>query len=199
MKIMLIGATGTIGKAVTQALAEHELILVGNASGQYQVDIEDRVTIERLFAQVGKVDAIISTAGKIEFGIITELTLAQFATTINSKIIGHINLLQIGSKFVNQGGSITFTSGFLAQNPSPGSSAVSLANAALDSLAKAAALEFEGQFRVNTVSPRFVKETMEMMGMDSSTGISAVDTAKAYKHAVLSTCNGAAIDVTECI
>lgn len=195
MKIVLIGATGTIGKAIVEELKEHEVIRVGSKSGDHQVDIEDRSSIESLFKNIGTVDAIISTTGQIAFAPVQELTYEQIKQTVDSKIMGHINLFQVGSDYVREGGSITLSSGYLAQNPMAGGAAVSMVNAALDSFAKAAAFELGSSLRVNTVSPRFVKETMELMGMDSTTGISAADTAKAYRHAVESDETGQAFDV----
>jgi hypothetical protein len=43
----------------------------------------------------------------------------------------------------------------------------------------------------------FVKETMEMMGMDPSSGLSAADTAKAYVTAVEGTMNGETLDAPD--
>jgi len=197
MKILLIGATGMIGKAVTEELKEHNIIKVGNKGGDYQVDIESQSSIEALFEHVGQVDAIISTTGLIAFAPLDALTDEQYAMTVNNKILGHINLFQVGKKYVSEGGSFTLTSGYVAQNPIPGSAAVSMVNAALDAFVKAAALELQETLRINTVSPRFVKETMEIMGMDSSEGISAADTAKAYRHAVESNDTGKAMDVVD--
>jgi NAD(P)-dependent dehydrogenase (short-subunit alcohol dehydrogenase family) len=194
MKIVLIGATGTVGSAVTKELSEFDVVKVGFSGGDYQVDIEDRAALDALFEQIGMVDAIISTTGQIAFGPIKELNYEQFATTVNSKILGHINLFQAGREYVKKGGSMTFTSGYLAQHPIEGSSAVSLVNAALDSFAKAAALELADELRVNTVSPRFLKETLEQMGMETAEGVSAADTAKAYRHAILATETGQAFD-----
>ncbi|MEH6712844.1 MAG: short chain dehydrogenase [Paraglaciecola polaris] len=199
MKIVLIGATGMIGSAVSNELKEHEIISAGFKNGQYQVDIENRDSIEAMFEDVGQVDAVISTTGLIAFAPLNELTIEQFRMTINNKILGHINLLQIASQYIRDGGSITFTSGYVAQNPMPGSSSVSLVNAALDAFVKAAALELGSKLRINTVSPRFVKETMTLMGMDSTDGVSAVDTANAYRHAIESNETGKAFDVVDYI
>jgi hypothetical protein len=58
-------------------------------------------------------------------------------------------------------------------------------------------LELGSSLRINTVSPLFVKETMEIMGMDSSEGISAADTAKAYRYALESNDSGKALDVRD--
>ncbi|REG82143.1 short chain dehydrogenase [Marinomonas pollencensis] len=195
MKIVLIGATGTIGKAVANALEQHELIQVGYKGGDYQVNIESRDSISALFDQIGEVDAIVSTAGAVAFSPVKDLTYDQFKLSLDNKLMGQLNLFQIGQKYVREGGSITLSSGVLAQHPMEGGAAVSLVNAALDSFAKAAAFELGDSLRVNTVSPHFVKETMEAMGMDSTGGISAADTAKAYKHAVSSKETGQAFDV----
>ena len=86
----------------------------------------------------------------------------------------------------------------LARQPIPGSAVVAMANGALDAFARAASLEIES-FRLNTVAPVFVKETMEMMGMDSSQGVSAADTAKAYLAAVEGDYHGQTLDVTDFI
>lgn len=197
MKILLVGATGTIGKAVAEELKEHNIIRVGFNHGDYKVEIEDPDSIKALFKQIGTVDAIISTAGLIAFAPLKELEYDNIKKSVDNKILGHINLFQIGSEYVQEGGSITFTSGYLAQNPMVGGSAVSMVNAALDSFAKATALELGPSLRVNTVSPRFVKETMDLMGMDSTEGISAADTAKAYRHAIESQETGQVFDVVD--
>ena len=79
MKIILIGATGTIGRAVAQELGQrHEIITVGKTQGQHQVDITRSDSIRALFEQVGKVDAIVSTAGALHFGPLAEMTAEQF-------------------------------------------------------------------------------------------------------------------------
>ncbi|MFC5586136.1 short chain dehydrogenase [Nitratireductor kimnyeongensis] len=195
MKILLIGATGTIGKAIATELKDHDVLAVGNSSGDYQVDLNDNVSIEALFDKTGKVDAVISTAGSIVFAPVKDLTEAQYNEAVAGKLTNHLNLFRIAQNYITEGGSFTLTSGDLAQNPMPGGAAVSMVNGALDSFAKAAALETGKALRVNTVSPHFVKETMEMMGMDSTSGISAADTAKAYRHAVESTESGQIFDV----
>lgn len=199
MKVLLIGATGTIGKAIGANLNDHEVVKVGNSGGDYQVDMNDNASIEALFAKTGNVDAVISVAGSIVFSPVKDLTADQYQDAINGKLLNHLNLFRIAQNHVNEGGSITFTSGDLAQNPMPGGAAVSLVNAALDSFVKAAALETGDALRVNTVNPHFVKETMEMMGMDSSSGISAADTAKAFRAAIEGKESGKIFDVPDYI
>ena len=196
MKIILIGATGTIGQKVNERLQEnHEVIPVGFKDGDYQVDIADKNSIQDLFNQVGEVDAVISTTGLSAFGALDELTDEQFALGWNNKLMGQINILRVGQSFVREGGVILLTSGMLANEPMPGSASTSAANGALNSFVNAASLELGNRLRINAISPIFVKETMEMMGMDSSNGMSATDTAKAYQAALEGSMTGEVIDV----
>jgi len=195
MKILLVGASGIVGKAIATELSDHEVIAASFKNSEYQVNIEDKASIQALFERVGQVDAVISTAGLIAFAAVNELTEQDYNTTVGNKLMGNIQLFHVATKYIKQGGSFTFTSGFLAQNPMPGSAVVSMVNAALDAFAKAAGLELKNTLRVNTVSPRFVKETMALMAMDTSTGISAADTAKAFRYAIESDRTAQAFDV----
>lgn len=53
MKIILVGASGTIGKAVDAELGKrHEVVRVSRNSGDVQVDISDPGSIHRLYEQV---------------------------------------------------------------------------------------------------------------------------------------------------
>jgi len=198
MKILLVGATGTIGQQVEQRLAAaHEVVSVGFEGGDFQADIADKKSLQRLFDQVGAVDAVVSTAGLAEFGPLDALTDAQFATGWSNKLMGQINLVRIGRAYVRPGGVILLTSGMLANEPMPGSAAVSAVNGAINSFVKAAALELGDGLRINAVSPVFVKETMETMGMDGSAGMSAADTAKAYAAALDGAMTGEVVDVRD--
>ena len=161
------------------------------------MDIADKGSIKTLFEQVGTVDALISTTGLAEFGPLDQLSDAQFSVGWNNKLMGQINLVRIGKTYVKPNGVILLTSGMLANEPMPGSAAVSAVNGAINSFVNAAALEFGDRLRINAVSPVFVKETMVAMGMDSSTGMSADDTAKAYVAALEGSMNGEVIDVRD--
>lgn len=198
MRIMIVGATGTIGKAVASLLAgDHEIVRVGHSDGEHRVDLGARDSIERLYEAVGPLDAVISTAGLANFGPFAGLDDAAFDLALSNKLLGQVNLVRIGMDRINDGGSFTLTSGILARQPMPGSTAISMANGGLESLAKAVALELDRGIRVNVVAPAFVKETMEMMGMDPTPGLSAADTAKAYRAAVEGDANGMTLDAPD--
>jgi len=197
MKILLIGASGTIGQAVAKALgAEHEVIAANYSGTGFTVDIGNQASIRALLEQVGKVDAIVSTAGLANFAPLNQLTDGDYELALNNKLMGQISLMRLGKEYLNEGGSVTLTSGVLAREPMPGSSVISMANGALESYVKASALELE-DIRFNVVAPVFVKETMAMMGMDTDGGLSADDTAKAYVTAVTGAMHGQTLDAPD--
>ncbi len=194
MKTLLIGASGTIGKAVAGRLAEnHELIVAGYSNGDVRVDLGNTESIRSMFAEVGNVDAVISTVGVANFGPFDQLPDDEYQLALSNKLMGQVNLVRLGRGYINQGGSITLTSGVLSREPMQGSVAVSMVNGALESFVKAAALELDS-FRLNVVSPIFVKETMAMMGMDTDGGLSASDTAKSYLASFNGSMHGATLD-----
>jgi len=198
MKVLLVGATGTIGQKVHERLAkQHDVITAAHRGGDHQVDIADKASIQKLFTQVGEVDAVISTAGSAAFAPLSELSDEQFSLAWNNKLMGQINLLRVGRPHIRGGGVVLLTSGMLASEPMPGSASVSAANGAINAFVRAAALELGDSLRINAISPIFVKETMEMMGMDSASGMSASDTAKAYQVVMEGSATGEVIDVRD--
>lgn len=116
MKIIVIGASGTIGRAVSEELSQrHEVIRVGRTRGDYQVDITSQESVEALFAQTGEVDAIVSTTGNLHFGPLSTMTDSQFNLGLQDKLLGQIRLALVGQHFLRDGGSITLVSGIVAQ------------------------------------------------------------------------------------
>jgi NAD(P)-dependent dehydrogenase (short-subunit alcohol dehydrogenase family) len=196
MKIVIVGATGTIGKAVVSALqGKHEVIAVSRSSPQYPADITDKASLEKAFAAIGKVDAIVSAAGGAVFKPLAALTDADFEKCLNDKLMGQVNVVRVGSQYVRPGGSITITSGALAGEPMPGAAAISMVNAGLEGFGRAAALELgSDKVRVNVVSPPWVTETLIAYKMDPAQGMPAADVAKAYVKSVEGDANGQTID-----
>lgn len=197
MKILIIGASGTIGKAVYERLSgENELITANYNGGGVTVDLGDKDSIKKMFEQVGHVDAVVSAAGQANFVPLEAHSDQDFELALNNKLMGQVNLLRVGRDYINNDGSITLTSGVLSRQPMPGSASISMANGALESFVKAAALELK-HLRVNVIAPAFVKETMVMMGMDPEWGISAANTAKVYELAVKGDMHGQTMDVAQ--
>ncbi|WP_455893838.1 short chain dehydrogenase [Pseudomonas palmensis] len=161
MKIILIGAGGTIGSAVARELEQrHEVIRVGRNSGDLQADISDSASIRRLFEQTGRFDALVCAAGNVVFAPLDELDEQGFALGLNDKLMGQVNLLLIGREFINDGGSFTFTTGVTSQDPIRTGTSASLVNGAIDAFVRAAAIELPRGLRVNAISPTVLLEAM---------------------------------------
>ena len=201
MKIVVIGASGTIGSAVVKLLKQrHQVIAVSRSTGDYRADIISKDSLETAFGAIGKVDAIVSATGGAVFKPLAALTDADFEKSLHDKLMGQVNIVRVGSQHVLSGGSITLTSGVLAQRPMPGSAAISLVNAGLEGFARAAALELKAtNVRVNVVSPPWVKETLVALKMDPSPGMPADDVAKAYAQSVEGNASGEVIDARKVV
>ncbi len=181
MKIIIIGASGTIGKAVTEALgARHQVVKVGKTRGDLQVDLASTDSIKRLFKKAAPFDAVVCAAGAARFAPLQKLTDEDFAFSLANKLMGQVNLVRLGIDHINDRGSFTLTSGVLAVEPMPGSAAISLINAGLEGFVRAAALELPRGVRVNVVSPPWVSETLKSMGKDPAAGMPAAKVAAAY-------------------
>jgi NAD(P)-dependent dehydrogenase (short-subunit alcohol dehydrogenase family) len=165
MKILIVGASGTIGAFVAGALAErHEIVKAGSKSGDVRVDIKDAGSIRKMLDTVGKVDAVVCTAGKVHFGEFAKMTETEIAIGLKDKLMGQVNLVLIGRDFVNDGGSFTLTSGVLSHEPIRFGAGASLVNGALDSFVRAAAIELPRGMRINAISPGVLEESLPSYG-----------------------------------
>lgn len=195
MRIIVVGATGTIGSAVAGALStQHEVVAVGNTRGELQVDLSSGKSIAALFEQTGPFDALVCAAGRAAFGGLRDVDEEGFRLSLLNKGLGQINLVRLGLDTVRDRGSFTLTSGVLSREPIPQSVAISPANAAVEAFVAAAALGMERGVRVNVVSPPWVAETLEQMGSDPSSGMPAAQVARAYLESVEGQRNGEVID-----
>jgi NAD(P)-dependent dehydrogenase (short-subunit alcohol dehydrogenase family) len=160
VKILVVGANGTIGKAVAAELsARHEIVSAGRSSGDYRVDIADRESIRALYASIGRLDAVACAAGNVHFGPLETMLPEQFEIGLRDKLMGQVNLVLAGRDAVAPGGSFTLISGILSRDPIRAGSSASMVNGALESFVRAAAIELTDR-RINVVSPTVLEESM---------------------------------------
>lgn len=187
MKILLIGASGTIGSAIDNELSpRHEIVRIGRHSGDLHVDISDSSSIRALFEKTGRFDALVCAAGNVTFAPLDEMTQDSFALGLKDKLMGQVNLLLIGREFANDGGSFTFTTGVLSHDPIRSGASAALVNGALDSFVRAAAIELPRGLRVNSVSPNVLLEAMDNYApyFRGYKPVPAADVALAYAKSV---------------
>ncbi|MDE4970031.1 short chain dehydrogenase, partial [Francisella tularensis subsp. holarctica] len=78
---------------------------------------------------------------KVAFKNITEIEQQDWNLSLINKLLGQINLVQIGSKYINDGGSFTITSGILNVEPIAMGSIAATVIDGLEGFVKAASLE----------------------------------------------------------
>ena len=194
MRILVVGATGTIGRAVIAALsASNEVISASLRNATVKVNIAEPASIQQMYRSVGRLDAVVCAAGQAKFAPLAQLSDADFRFCLDNKLMGQVNLVRFGIQHVEDGGSFTLTTGILAQAPIPGSAAISLVNAAVEGFIRAAALEAPRNIRVNAVSPPWVTETLQALKMDTSQGLPAAIVARAYVRSVTGTDTGSTL------
>ena len=195
MRVVVVGASETIGSAVVAALsARHDVVAVGNKQGAIRVDLASADSIQQMFQAVGTFDALVSTAGRAAFAGLDDLKDTDFQLGLSNKLMGQVNLVRIGRQFANDRASFTLTSGVLSREPMKGSASISMVNAGLEGFARAAALELPRGMRINVVSPPWVTETLIARKMDPSIGLPAATVAKAYLASVEGTATGQTLD-----
>ena len=179
-KVLVLGSTGLVGKALVEKLkGTVEVVEASFNHPENPFDIANPQSLKALFEKVGKVDAILCTAGVVRMADWATADNAEWEFGIQNKMMGQINTLRFGEKYVKDGGAIVLSTGILAQYPFKGSSIVTTVNAAVEAAVKSAAVEVD-RIRFNAVSPGWVAETMVAMGMDPEPGLPAADVAQFY-------------------
>jgi NAD(P)-dependent dehydrogenase (short-subunit alcohol dehydrogenase family) len=195
MRILVVGATGTIGRAVVAALsAGNEIVPASRQSTAVTVDLADPASVRNMYQSVGKLDAVVCAAGQAKFAPLAQLSDADFRFCLDNKLMGQVNLVRFGFPHIADRGSFTLTTGILARSPMPGSVAISLVNAGVEGFVRAAALEAPRGIRVNAVSPPWVSETLQALKMDPSQGLPAAVVARAYARSVTGNDNGSTLE-----
>ncbi len=176
-------------------LPDHDVLQVTRSHTPVTVDIGNPESISRMYDAVGPVDAVVSAAGATRRKPLSQLTDEDFAFSLANKLMGQINLVRYGLDYVADGGSFTVTTGVLGRQPIIGSEAIAVVNLGLEGFVRAAALEMPRCLRVNAVSPPWVTETLQAIGLQGVNGLPAAAVARMYLEAIMGTQNGDVIGV----
>jgi NAD(P)-dependent dehydrogenase (short-subunit alcohol dehydrogenase family) len=182
MKIIIVGASGRIGKEVDKALSvSHDIVRVGVRSGDIQCDYTIPESVRDMFDKVGEFDSLISVIGGDSiFKPFADLDNEDYRYGFERKFLGQIRFLKLGESFVRDNGAFVFTSGFLSQYPNPASIATGPLNAAVNTFVKNTASLLPRGIRINVVSPSPIVEP----GQEGKGLVTAAETAKLYVEAV---------------
>jgi NAD(P)-dependent dehydrogenase (short-subunit alcohol dehydrogenase family) len=160
MKIIMVGATGTMGTFLSKSFEkEHEIVRVASKGGDIDTDITSVESIEKMFKAVGPFDALISTAGPSFVGPWDKLNDTTFRQGVDGKMMGQINLVLIGQKYINPKGSFTLITGALNHEPQRNFTNASAANGAVEGFVRGASIELGNGVRINAVSPTVIENS----------------------------------------
>lgn len=200
MRILVIGGNGTIGSKVSAHFKDkNQVIIAGRSKGDIRVDIADSSSIKSMFEKSGKFDAIICIAGNSKWAAFDELSEEDYYIGLKSKLMGQVNLVRIGQHYLNPKGSITLTTGILADDPVLKTTSAALVNGGIHSFVKAVSLEIENGIRVNVIAPGLVEDSYEKL-KDYFPGHIPVPMNKvlaAYERSVLGRDHGQVIRIYE--
>lgn len=199
MKVLVVGASGTIGQAVVKELEGDgvEIIKASRNNSDVTVDITSQESIQAMFEQVGPVDALISTLGSAHFGPVAEMTPEQNQVAVDSKLLGQVNLALLGLDSIKDNGSITLITGILMDDPLVGAASAAMANGGVRAFVKSAAIELPRGIRINSVSPNVVEESLEKYGslFVGFEAVQARQVALAFKKSVYGAQTGQSYNV----
>jgi NAD(P)-dependent dehydrogenase (short-subunit alcohol dehydrogenase family) len=195
MDVLVIGASGTIGRAVAGDLAgRHRVLASSRSRSEHEVDIRSAASVRRLFERVGPVDAVVCVAGEAIFRPLTEQTDEDAALGLTYKLTGQLNVVRVGLELLRDNGSFTLTSGITSRQPIPGSSAYSTVNAGIEGFVRGAALDLPRGIRINAVCPNWVDVTLAGYGMDPAWGVPVEQVVPGFAESVEGGRTGQVID-----
>ena len=193
MRVVVIGATGLLGKAVAALLTDkgHEVVQASRNTLP-SLNLGDPASIEAFYKTLGEMDAVICTApqGGGGMGQLTGFSDEVIDSYTQSKLIGQVNLVRKGLSNIRTGGVFILTggmSGFLAL---PKSSISAMLNMALDKFVNRVAPELQDGRRIVIVHPAAVREWAIKLGMDGAHFPSAATVAETYLKALEGTNTG---------
>ena len=166
LRILVIGASGLLGRAIVAELGErHDIVAAGSKSGAIRIDIVDPASIVAGLEAAAPLDAVVCAAGSVDFPPLATIAPAPLAQSpyglgLINKLMGQVNLALAARDRLRDGGSITLIAGVLADAPIVAGSSASMVNGALESFVLAAAIEMPRGIRINAVSPTVFEEAM---------------------------------------
>lgn len=162
MRVLVVGASGTVGKAaVSQLSRRHQIVTAGRSGADVSVDLMNEASVRQMYVGLGTIDAVVACAGHAHFGPVTAMTPVEFRKGLDDKLMGQIHLVLLGLSHISDGGSFTLTSGILDRDPVRAGANAAAVNGAIGAFVRSAAIEMPRGIRINAVSPGLLEESAQ--------------------------------------
>ena len=201
-KIIVIGATGKLGKVVVEGLQkDYEVIRASRSGPDLKIDAFDFESVSDVLASIGPFDGLVSCIGGTPFKIFDELTMEDFAAGLATKCFSQLNLAKAAIPFLCENGSITLTSGIIGDEPIIAGSCAAAANGALNMCVSTLAAEYAGKLRINVVSPSIIENSVDHYGMlfDGFEPTSNRSIIHAYRRTISAPITGQVLSLTRAL
>jgi NAD(P)-dependent dehydrogenase (short-subunit alcohol dehydrogenase family) len=166
-KVVVVGGSSGIGLSTAELARRNgaDVIIASRSAAKLDpiaerlnaiaipTDVTSDDSVASLFKATGPVDHVVVTAAQLRSGPFKTVPMDDVRSTLESKVWGAWRVARAAQ--FRPGGSLTLVSGFLSVRPRPNSAIVAVVNGALESLARALALEL-APVRVNCVSPGII-------------------------------------------
>lgn len=189
MRVLIVGAFGTIGSYVTQELAhDTDIITAGYSQGDIRVDLNSIDSINEMYEKIEMdLDAVICVASRgVILKHLTEMTVKDYQVSLQQKFYGQIHLVLSGIQKLREGGSFTLTTGIMNRDFIKHGSAPAIVNNAVEGFVKSASLELPNKLRLNAVSPALLEDSVEAYAeyCPGYEPVSGQKVARAYRRSV---------------
>ena len=201
-KIIVVGATGKLGRVVVEGLwKDYEVIRAGRSGPDLKIDAFDFESVSDILASVGPFDGLVSCIGGTPFKTFEELTMDDFAAGLSTKCFSQLNLAKAAIPFLSENGSITLTSGIIGDEPIIAGSCAAAANGALNMCVSTLAAEYAGKLRINVVSPSIIENSVDHYGMlfDGFEPTSNESIIHAYRRTISAPITGRVMSLTRAL
>ncbi len=198
-KIIVVGATGKLGKVVTAGLEkDYEVVRAGRNGAVLKIDAFDFAPAAEAIASVGPIDGLVSCIGGTPFKPFDDLTMDDFATGLATKCFSQLNLAKAAIPQLSENGSITLTSGIIGDEPLLAGSCAAAANGALNMSVSTLAAEYAGKLRINIVSPSIIENSVDYYGMlfDGYEATTDESIVHAYRRTISAPISGRVLRLT---
>jgi NAD(P)-dependent dehydrogenase (short-subunit alcohol dehydrogenase family) len=193
MKVVLFGASGTIGSAVQKALEAngHEVIGITRKSGDFQADIQDIESLKAVYKKIRSFEHVACAAGDVFPAPLEQTTDDQWASSFKSKAMGQINLVRAAIPFIADKGSFVLISGVLTDEVTFAATIGTTINYTVEGFVKSAAVELPRGLRINCVSPTVLTESKAYhQYFPGFVPVDASEVAQAYVRAISNPMSG---------
>jgi 3-oxoacyl-[acyl-carrier protein] reductase len=158
-KIIIIGGSKGIGKAITQSLLnEHKVINISRTSPDFQHSNLSHFSCDVLtdeLPQIEEADGLIYCPGSINLKPFNRLSIDDFKTDFEINVIGAVKCIQTYTKALStsDSASIVLFSTVATKLGMPFHASIATAKSAVEGLTKSVAADLAPKIRVNAIAP----------------------------------------------